>query len=203
MADVIAVFGQAFMENIFLFTTIIFAVLSVVPWVGLFLVNFFNHNVWAEIMATINRKLVKVFRIKQNGQSEMLFREKMADGKILLKRDKDTGIEETITPSTAPHPDALSHRHCYVVVEGQEGTKNLLKDAKYDVNTPQKTMVFTMAFEDGRAYERALTTPKPFWDLNNLIMMGVPTIGLILVLIMVYANNGLLSQIAKAVGVGA
>lgn len=201
MGDVVALFTEVIFVNWQLLLIGILAPLAVLPWIGLFALNFFNKNVWAEIRATADRSTVKVFRIKQSGQSEILYRKMNPDRTITLSENKDTGEKDDITPTTSPHPDINSHRHLYVTVEGQEGTKNLLEDTKYDVNSPQKKMTYTMAFESGREFERVYSTKNEDFNWLPLIQLGLPTFLLIIAILLIWSQNGMINAIAKAVGV--
>jgi len=192
-------FGEVFFQNFWMFTTIIFVALSIVPWLALAAVNFFNKNVWKEIKATVKRDTVKVFLVLQNGMSRVLYKKMNENRTITLEKSED-GADKIITPSCSPHPDADSHRQVYVAVEGQEGTKNLLAETDYDVNSPQKTMVYTMAFEDGRVYERSFSDPKQGLDLFRIATIGAPVILSLLILIMLYSQGETLNAIADAVG---
>ena len=200
MADITTMIIESIMTNWMLFLMIIFGVLAIVPWIGLAIVNFFNHNVVEEILATWNRKKVKVIKVFQNGQIESIYREMQADRSILMDHNKNTGIDEVINPSTPPLPDRKSHRQVYLTVEGQEGTKNPLEDSKYDVNPPQKKMPYTMAFELGREFERAFMAGVGQFDFMPWIQTGIPTLLLFVVLFMVYTNGSMLGDIMKAMG---
>lgn len=203
MADAIAMITQSLIDNWMLFALIVSIIFNFVPWIGLIIMNFFNGNILEEIMATFDRTRVKILKIYQNGQAENFYRKMIPDEKkILVEKGKD-GIDQTITVTTPPIPDRRSHRQIYVAIEGQEGTKDLLRDSKYDVNTPQKRMAFSMYFELGREYERSYATQQPLLDLMKWAQLGIPTLLLILVLIITYSQNGVLTDIAKAVGVGA
>ena len=59
MADVMSVLGAAFAENWAIIVIIVLTAMAIVPWVGLWALNFFNHNIWQEIGATFNRKEIK------------------------------------------------------------------------------------------------------------------------------------------------
>jgi len=201
VADALGIIVESLVANWMLFALIIVTVLAFVPWVALILLNVFNKNIWREIRATLDRRVVKIFRVLQNGQSEILYRVMSNDRRIIMSSNKKTGLDEFITPTTTPHPDAGSHKHVYVVVEGQEGTKNLLEDTEYDVNSPQKKMGFTMSFEAGREFERLFTMPQTDFDLKSVIIAAIPIILLIMVLIFMFSQNQTISLIAEAVGV--
>jgi len=200
MGDILVLFGDAFSQNILLFTTIVFAAFAVVPWVGLILLNAFNKNVWKEIKTTFKRGTVRLIYVLQNGQLQILYRNMNSDKSITLTRDKKTGVDDKILPTTAPHPDSDSFKQNYICVQGQEGTLNLLEKTKFDVNSPQKKMGFSMSFEAGRDFERYSMEPKMGINLQALATVGIPVVMLIFVLIMIYAQNTTLEAIAEAVG---
>jgi len=202
MADVIGMVIDGVLQNWMLLLLIVTSVFAVLPYLALLALNFFNGNIINEIKATVRRDTVKVFRVLQNGQSVILYRSMTKERKILLK-ENENGVNEYISPTTAPHPDASSHRQVYVSVEGQEGTKNLLADSRYDVNSPQKTMAFAMAFEDGRLFEKALNDESHQMDLLKLALGAAPAILLFIVLIMVWQNFSMLSEIVVKLGIGA
>ncbi len=199
MADVIQLFTEAIFQHWQLLLIIILGFFSIIPWLGLFAINYFNRNIWREIRATVDRKTVKIVRILQNGQSQTLYRNMNPDRSMTLNKGQN-GIDEKIIPTTAPHPDADSHRQVYFAVEGQEGTKNLLADSKYDVNSPQKTMTYSMAFEAGVEYEKALANRVEKFNYTGAIVVSIPIVLMILVLILIFNNQTILSAIAEAVG---
>jgi hypothetical protein len=200
MADIGALFTTAILEQWPILLAIIFGVFAIVPWIGLAVLNVFNKNILAEIRSTFNRALVKIILIKQNGQSAVLYRPMNEDRSITISKE-DNGIEQNITPTTAPHPDAQSHKHAYVAIEGQEGTLNLLEKTKYDVNSPQKKMGFSMAFEAGREFEKYNNEPNSgLLSPRNIIIGGGITVVCILVLLMLYSQQEMLNAIAEAVG---
>jgi len=200
MADIFSLVLQSVAENWMLFALVITSVLCVVPWAALLLLNFFNKNIINEIKATFNRKAVRVFYFLQNGQSRTLYKEMNDKKEIIMASDKRTGIDTIITPTTSPHPDSESHRQTYVSIQGQEGTKDLLKDSKYDVNSPQKKMTFSMAFENGREYERTFANADKMMDLMQLTQIALPTLLLLLVLFFQYSQTSVIEAIATAVG---
>ncbi|GAG58313.1 unnamed protein product [marine sediment metagenome] len=51
MADPMTVIGAAFAENWEILVIIVLAATSIIPWAGLWALNFFNHNIWQEIGA--------------------------------------------------------------------------------------------------------------------------------------------------------
>jgi len=199
MADILGMFGEIFFTNFWIFSTIIFAGFAIVPWLALFALNFFNKNVWKEINATMRRDTVKVFIVLQNGMSRILYKKMNENRTITLAKNED-GADKIITPSCSPHPDADSHRQVYIAVEGQEGTKNLLAETDYDVNSPQKSMVYTMAFEDGRVYERTFSDPKTSLDLFKIATVAAPLILFVVILIYMYSQGEILNAIADKVG---
>jgi len=201
MADAINLLMESLIANWQLLLIIIFGVLMFVPWALLFVLNFFNGNIIEEIKATFNRRKIKLFKQYQNGQGEILYKEmKPEEKKIIVQKGKE-GLDETIIVTSPPIPDRRSHRQMYITIEGQEGTKDLLRESKYDVNTPQKRMAFSMYFELGREYERAYSTQDKYANFLQWAQLGIPMLLLIILIILTWSQNGVLSEIAKAVGV--
>ena len=198
MADAMSVIGAAFAENWAILVIIVLTVMAIIPWVGLWALNFFNHNIWQEIGATFDRKKVKLMLFAQNGNAVTMYRKMTNERKILVKEDKKTGNNEYVTPTTPPIQDSNSHRQFYVSVEGVEGTFNPLASTNYDVNTPMRKMGHTMAFESGREFEKTYNPQEGFSRWFPIIQIAIPFIMIIILLILVANQGGTLIAINEA-----
>ena len=198
MADPMTVIGAAFAENWAILVIIVLVTTSIIPWAGLWALNFFNHNIWQEIGATFDRKKIKLMLFKQNGNGGSMYREMTADRKILVSEDKQTGNNEYITPTTPPIQDSNSHRQVYLAVEGVEGTFNPLAATNYDVNTPMRKMGHTMSFEAGREFEKTYNPQAGFAMWLPIIQIAIPFIMIIILLVLVANQGGTLIAINEA-----
>ncbi len=189
MADAMSVLGAAFAENWAILVIIVLVATSIVPWAGLWALNFFNHNIWQEVGATFNRKKIKLMLFFQNGNAVTMYREMTKDRTILVKENKDTGDHDYITPTTPPIQDSNSHRQFYVAVEGVEGTINPLATTNYDVNTPMRKMGHSMSFEAGRNFEKTYNPQAGLGMWMPIIQIAIPA-AMILVLVILVANQG-------------
>lgn len=197
MADPMNMLIDAFVQNWTIFAIIVLMATSIIPWAGLWALNFFNHNVWQEIRATFDRKKVKLMYFKQNGQGSTMFREMTKDRKILLRKDKE-GNHDYITPSTPPIQDGNSHRQYYLAVEGVEGTFNPLAETNYDLNSPMRKMGHTMAFEAGREFEKTYNPQAGFAAWLPILQIAIPAIMIVILLILVANQGGTLVAINEA-----
>lgn len=176
---------------------------AALPWLGLLILNWLNGNIMAEIKATIDRKCVKVVRVLQNNRIQTMYR-KMSpkDNSILIKKTKkDSGEQdEVLIPDIEPHIDDASNRPVYLTVAGNEGNINLLRETNREINSPQKQMGFSLAFEAGRKYERYLKPMLTPTLLSYILFIGViAVVGL--ALIFLWNNTSLLTAIAQHLGV--
>ncbi len=198
MADAIGVLGAAFAENWAILVIIVLTAMAIVPWAGLWALNFFNHNIWQEIGATFNRKKIKLMLFSQNGNAVTMYREMTAAREILVKEDKKNGNHEYITPTTPPIQDSNSHRQFYVAIEGVEGTFNPLSSTNYDVNTPMRKMGHTMSFEAGREFEKTYNPQAGMAMWLPIIQIAIPFIMIIILLVLVANQGGTLIAINEA-----
>ena len=194
MADAVSVVGAAFAENWAILTIIVLVVIAIVPWAGLFALNFFNHNIWQELRATFDRKKIKLMLFSQNGNALVMYRKMTAERKILVKEDKE-GNHEYITPTTPPIQDSNSHRQFYVAVEGVEGTFNPLAATNYDVNTPMRKMGHTMSFEAGRDFERTYNPQAGLGMWLPILQIAIPALMIVVLIILVANQAGTLVSI--------
>ena len=198
MADAINVIFTALADSWMIIAIIVLIVTSVIPWAGLWALNFFNYNIWQEIGATFNRKKIKLMFFSQNGNAITMYRLMTAARQILVKEDKKTGNNEYITPTTPPIQDSNSHRQFYVAVEGVEGTINPLATTNYDVNTPMRKMGHTMAFEAGRDFEKTYNPQAGMAMWLPIIQIAIPFIMIIILLVLVANQGGTLIAINEA-----
>ncbi len=198
MADAMGVLIAAFAENWEILVIIVLTVMAVIPWLGLWALNFFNHNIWQELRATFDRKKIKLMLFAQNGNAIIMYRKMTKDRKILVKEEKKTGDSEYITPTTPPIQDSNSHRQFYVAVEGVEGTFNPLAATNYDLNTPMRKMGHTMAFEAGREFEKTYNPQAGLAMWLPIIQIAIPFIMIIILLVLVANQGGTLIAINEA-----
>ncbi len=198
MADAVSVIGAAFAENWAILVIIVLVVVAIIPWVGLFAMNFFNHNIWQEIRATFDRKKIKLMFFSQNGNGMVMYRKMTAERKILVKEDKE-GNHEYITPTTPPIQDSNSHRQFYLAVQGVEGTINPLASTNYDVNTPMRKMGHTMSFEAGRDFERTYNPRAGLGMWLPLLQIAIPAMMIIVLILLVANQAGTLVTISESI----
>lgn len=194
MADVNLIL-EAIASQWMLLALIIAGVFAILPWIGLFAINFLNHNIMKEIRSTFNKKVVRVIRIMQNGQLQILYRKMNPDKSITVSENLDRGESDIINPNTAPHPDSDSFKQNYVCVEGQEGTINILEKTSFDVNTPQKKMAISMAFESGREFERYSTLGFDKTPLFKFAVGGIVLVASIILIAMIYTQSTIIEEI--------
>lgn len=126
-------------------------------FIYLFILNFFNSNIFNEIAFSLNPKQVKVPFIHSNGMFEMMYKVRdKADGSIKIKSgNPEKGITDTkMYPDHPPHIDALTNRPVFVGLFNRTGNLNLLDETSYTATNQHNQMVGSITFELGKIWER-------------------------------------------------
>jgi len=171
---------------------VLFGMLSIFPWFVFVIFNYFNGNIWEEIKATINRKLVKTILVNNDNTITTNYKKRsIDDGSILLKKgNKEDDQDVKMQPDSTPHVDSKSNRLVFIGTYNKKGNINLLDETTYSQTNQYTQMHASMSVELGRKLER-LGIPQKIntWIFFILFLVLVACGAVVVVAALVYMNQ--------------